>query len=267
MHLAIANGFPPPTYSAFVGPLVARHRVFTVPPRALWPGIGPPPEAAGTWDHLADDLLAAWRAEGLDRLVAVGHSFGGVASLMAAVREPARVAALVLMDPTIMPRAEMARLAELRRRGVAARSVLVEGALKRRSRFASVDEAFRFWREKSLFRRWRDATLHRYASSMTRPAEDGDGVTLTWSPAWEAWYYRSFQTDTWDYAGRLDRRIPLLVLVGAESTTVSAETVVEMGQVWPWATIRVIPGCGHLFPQELGAEAGDIVAGWLATDR
>jgi pimeloyl-ACP methyl ester carboxylesterase len=263
IHLAVANGFPPATYSAFVRPLLAGHRVFSLPPRALWPGIGPPPPQAGTWDQMADDLLAGWTALGCDRLVAVGHSYGGVASLIAAAREPERFEALVLLDPTIFPRQVMAEIAEMRREGQPARFEVVEGARKRRSRFASVDEAYAFWRERSLFRLWPDQALRWDAESMTRPAADGEGVELTWSGEWEAWYYESFQVNTWEHAARLSPDIPLLVLVGGTSTTVRPETVVEMRRVWPWAENRTMPGHGHLFPQEMGEEAGRVVAEWL----
>lgn len=263
LHLAVANGFPPPTYTPFVAPLLDRHRVFSLPPRALWPGIGAPPDVPGDWNILADDLLAGWEASGIGRLVAVGHSYGGVASLMAATREPDRVAALVLLDPTIMAPPVMRQIAELRQRGAPARFDLVEGARRRRSRFASVEEAFAFWRQRPLFRLWPDATLRLYAESMTRPAADGDGVELTWSGAWEAHYYESFHVHTWEVAARLSPAIPLLVVVGETSTTVSAEAVAEMRRVWPWATVRTIPGHGHLFPQEMGAAAGAIVREWL----
>ncbi|MDZ4673271.1 MAG: alpha/beta hydrolase, partial [Gemmatimonadota bacterium] len=252
LHLAVANGFPPATYAPFVIPLLARHRVFSLPPRALWPGIGAPPAQAGSWTTLADDLLAGWDANGIDRLAAVGHSYGGVASLLAAVRQPERFEALVLLDPTIMAPSVMEQIAELRRRGETARFAMVDGARRRRDRFGSVEEAYEFWRSKSLFERWPDETLRLYVRSMTRPAADGDGLELAWSGEWEAHYYESFYAETWEDAARLSPQIPLLVIVGEASTTVSTESVAEMRRVWPWATVRTIPGHGHLFPQEMG---------------
>ena len=46
-----------------------------------------------------DQLDRALDRLGLDRVVLVGHSFGGLLSLVHAAREPARVAGLVLVDP------------------------------------------------------------------------------------------------------------------------------------------------------------------------
>lgn len=264
MHVAVANGFPPATYTPFVRPLLDRYRVISLPPRALWPGIGAPPPRPGTWVTLAEDLLAGLKERVPGAVVGVGHSFGGVATLLAAVREPTRFRALVLLDPTIFPPAVMAEIAELRRRGEPARFELVEGARRRRSRFAGVDEAYAFWRSRPLFKRWPDETVRLYAESMTRPVAGGDGVELTWSGAWEAYYYESFYAETWVEAGRLAPEIPLLVITGGTSTTVLPETVEEMRRVWPWAEIHTVPGYGHLFPQEMGAAAGRMVAAWLA---
>lgn len=267
LHLAVANGFPPATYMPFVEPLLATHQVFSLPPRALWPGIGAPPPRPGSWVTLAEDLLAGLADHTDGPVVGLGHSYGGVVTLLAAVRKPTRFQALVLLDPTILPPDEMASIAEQRRQGAPARFELVEGARRRRSRFASVDEAYAFWRSRPLLRLWPDATVRRYAESMTRPAADGDGVELTWTGAWEAYYYESFYTETWVEAERLPAEIPLLVLAGETSTTVQPGAIAEMRRLWPWATIRTIPGHGHLFPQEMGAEAGTIVREWLESEK
>lgn len=263
LHLAVANGFPPATYAPFVVPLLDRYRVFSLPPRALWPGIGPPPAGATSWETMADDLLAGWTAQGIDRLVVVGHSYGGVASLLAAVRAPERVSALVLLDPTMLAPAVLDQVRRLRAQGEMPRMPLVEGARRRRNRYPSTEEAYQSWRAKSLFARWPDATLRLYAQSMTQPAADGDGVTLTWTREWEAYYYETLYAESWVAAAKLSEEIPLLVLVGEESTTVLPESVAEMRRVWPHATIRTIPGHGHLFPQEMGSGAGEMVRGGL----
>lgn len=263
LHLAIANGFPPATYTPFVQPLLAHHRVFSLPPRALWPGMGAPPCRPGTWVTLAEDLLAGLKEHARGPVIGVGHSYGGVATLLAAVREPQRFRSLVFLDPTILPPRVMAEIADLRRRGEPARFDLVQGARRRRSRFASVEEAYAFWRSRPLFRLWPDSTVRLYAQSITRPAADGDGVELAWTGEWEAYYYESFYAETWVEAARLSPEIPLLVITGGTSTTVVPEAVEEMRRVWPWADVRTIPGHGHLFPQELGAAAGEMVREWL----
>jgi pimeloyl-ACP methyl ester carboxylesterase len=263
VHLALANGFPPETYLPAVESLARRFRVVCLPPRALWPDAGLPPADPGSWDILADDLLEGMHRHGLDRVIGVGHSFGAVATLLAAVREPGRFRALCFLDPTILPPAVMDDLRRQRERGEMSFRPLVQGALKRRSAFATEAEAFAYWRAKPLFADWSDDAVGRYTRSMLRPAADGTGFTLAWSAEWEAWYYMSFYTESWAALGALDPRIPLLVVRGERSDTFFAEAEALMRVRLPGGAYRVIPGRGHLFPQAATGETAREIQAWL----
>lgn len=262
LHLAVANGFPPRTYRPLLLPLTDTYRVLSLPPRPLWPGMGEPPARTGSWRELADDLLAGLRQRGLTDVIAVGHSFGGVASLLAVLAEPGRFRGLILLDPTILPPLAMDAIRALREHDNAARLPLVEGALNRRSRFASFDEAFAYWRGKALFSDWSDAALRLYTESMTRPAADG-GLELTWSPAWEAYYYQSVYTDSWDELPRLDGLLPTLVIGGETTTTFTADAREMARALLPRAAHATIAGHGHLFPHSAPGETERVIRGWL----
>lgn len=262
VHLAPANGFPPETYVPALAPVIARHRAVSLPPRALWPGIGAPPDGPGTWTTLADDLLQGISTHHLPPLIGIGHSFGAVTTLLAAIRKPGSIRALALLDPTILPPAVMEQARELRRTGQMAFRPLVQGARKRRNRFATAAEAFQYWREKPLFADWDAAALGNYVAAMLRPTGAGD-FTLTWPPAWEAHYYESFYPDTWNDLTRLDPSLPLLVVAGATSDTFVPEAVELLRRALPHAQIHSIPGHGHLFPQSAPQATGRILADWL----
>jgi O-succinylbenzoic acid--CoA ligase len=66
-----------------------------------------PPREVAVAEHVAD-LAALLDAEGVDRAVLVGHSFGGVVALEAAARLPERVAAVVAYEPPYGPLADAA---------------------------------------------------------------------------------------------------------------------------------------------------------------
>jgi pimeloyl-ACP methyl ester carboxylesterase len=263
LHLALANGFPPETYLPVVEPLARRYRVVCLPPRALWKDAGPPPADPGSWDMLAEDLLEGMRRHGLDRVIGVGHSFGAVTTLLAAVREPTRFRALCFLDPTILPPAVIEDLRRQRERGEMSYRPLVQGALKRRSAFATEAEAFGYWRAKPLFDDWTDDAVSRYTTSMLRPAGDGGGFTLAWSAAWEAWYYLSFYAESWTALDMLDPAIPLLVVRGERSDVYVAEAEALLRVKRPGAVCRVIPGHGHLFPQAVPGETAREIQAWL----
>ncbi|MFI5280303.1 MAG: alpha/beta fold hydrolase [Gemmatimonadales bacterium] len=68
------------------------------------PGFGlssKPPSGYAT-DSLAADVLGALTALGVRRAVLVGHSMGGAVVFAAALQDPARVRALVLVDPALV---------------------------------------------------------------------------------------------------------------------------------------------------------------------
>ena len=262
-----ANGFPPATYVPALAPLFARYRVASLPPRAMWDDAGAAPATPGSWATLAEDALAGMERHGLAPAFVVGHSFGGVAGLLAARRRPDWVRGLALLDPTILPPALLEQFAAERARGEAMTRPLVQNALTRRDRFASVAEAFRYWRSKPLFADWSDAALERYARAMLRPAAGAPGLELTWARDWEAHYYASIYTEPWQELPRLEPRIPVLLVRGERSDTFLPEAAALAGTLLPRSVQRVIPGRGHLFPQTAPEETAAVLAEWLASFR
>lgn len=261
IHLALANGFPPEVYRPLLEPFTARFRVLCLLPRPLW---NPPPDPDGltSWRQFAADLLEGLRAHNLTDVIAVGHSMGGVHSLLAALAEPQRFRALILLDPTILPPLTLAAIRLLRAVGMGQRFPLVQGALRRRAHFASAEEAFAYWRGKPLFRNWSDEVLRLYAEGLTHPAPDG-GVTLRWSPQWEARAYQTIFTEVWREVPRLRGVLPILVLRGAQTNTFVAASERRMRRLLPEATYVTLQGHGHLFPMSAPQEAQQVIAAWL----
>ncbi|MBZ0300096.1 MAG: alpha/beta hydrolase [Anaerolineae bacterium] len=263
MHLAVANGFPPQTYQPLLQPLTAQYRVVSLPPRALWPHIDPPPEAVGSWQDLADDILHGLRQYSLNHVIAVGHSFGGVATIRAALTEPERFRALILLDPTLLPVYITNAIRQARAEGQTPRIPLVDSALNRRSQFANVDEAYAYWRGKPLFHDWSDAAVRLYAESLTRPAANGGGLELAWPREWEAYYYLSIDADIWDDLPRLRGLLPTLILQGANTDAYVPDSAKQVQQMLPEATHITLPGYGHLFPLAAPEATRKIIEGWL----
>ncbi|WP_055585614.1 alpha/beta fold hydrolase [Streptacidiphilus griseoplanus] len=89
-----AGGSVEANYGPIIEELAAEHTVVGVD----YPGSGQSPTSptALELDDLADQLVAAADAEGLDTFALSGYSLGGPVAIRAAVRHPERVTALVL---------------------------------------------------------------------------------------------------------------------------------------------------------------------------
>jgi len=266
LHLAPANGFVLQSYAPLYREL-AGWRVLSCPPRALWGDGAPPPwETVQSWEHLADDLLSAWDAYQLGPLVAMGHSFGGIASLLATIQRPQAVRALILLDPTLLHPNVIAMMADLKAQGLIDQHPLTQGALRRKRDFDSAEAAYERWRGSRLFADWDDEALRLYAQHGTRPKPEG-GVTLTWPAEWEAFYFSTGWMRTWDDLGQLDGLTPTLIVRGQHSDIFVDDTVERVRALLPSADYAEVAGHGHLFPQSAPQQTAALVQHWLQAGR
>jgi pimeloyl-ACP methyl ester carboxylesterase len=212
---------------------------------------------------MTDDMLKGVQQHNLNTIIAIGHSMGGIASLIAAVREPGRFKALVLLDPMVFQAQWMDTMAQMQRDRSIREFPLAVQALRRRRTFESAEAAFQNWRDKPLFRNWPDETLRLYAHFGTRPSTDGQGVELVWSPEWEAYYFCTAYTRTWEVVPQLSRDIPLLVIRGEASEAFTTETAALLRDQLPHMTYAEVPGHGHLFPLSAPEITGKLMMDWL----
>ena len=261
INLLPANGFPPETYLPLLRPLTDQYRVICMLPRAFWPNEQPPSELR-QWDMLSEDLLAGLAYHQIDNVIAIGHSFGGIASMIATVREPQRFSALCLLDPTFFRPEWLEGMEQMQRDGSINEFPLVQGALRRRRTFESADEAFIYFRSKRLFTDWPDSNLRLYAEYGLQPAVNG-GFELRWPTGWEAYYFSTGFTRSWQVAPKLRGLLPVLAIGGGTSDTYVPEIAAMLRDELPEVTFAEVEGHGHLFPQSAPEQTLAIIKPWL----
>jgi pimeloyl-ACP methyl ester carboxylesterase len=261
VHFAVANGFPPATYTPLLQPLTASHRVVSFPPRPLWQPV-PPVTSITTWADMAHDYLNALEAHALTDVIGIGHSYGAVATILMALERPQRFRAVVLLDPAIFPRSALRMVQLMNALGRDSRLPLVQKARMRRAQFDTAQDAFAYWRPKPLFTRWTDEQLWRYVNVALIPNPDG-GLMLAWSPEWEAWAFRTLYTHSWRKLSALHRTgLPTLLIRGIHSNTFFARTARGVRRVLPRAHYVEVDG-DHLFPLSMPETTHPIIADWL----
>lgn len=261
LHIAPANGFPPQTYLPLLEPLMQHHHVVNLMPRALWDDTLPPEKLLSWKELVAKDLHQGMLEHDLRDMIAIGHSFGGIATLLAAIQDPSRFKALILLDPTIFPRPYMKAIQVSRLLGRKMNTPLAERTTKRKAIFDSVDIAYEYFKGKKLFADWDEQALRQYAQSMK---QNTDGtVSLAWKREWEAYYFRTIYGGTWGELPKLRGKMPILLIRGETSDTLFASVAKSIQKILPEMTYHEIAGHGHLFPQSAPQQTANVILNWL----
>jgi pimeloyl-ACP methyl ester carboxylesterase len=257
LHLAHANGFPPGSYRKLIERLKPRYHVFTLRGRCLVPGEDP--RAMRDWDDMADDLARALRARGLEGVVGVGHSMGGVATLLASVKDPGLFRAVVALDPVLFTGTRLLMLQTLGLLGLRHRVPPASLARRRRETWNSREEAATSYRKKALFQRFDPECFQDYLTHGLTEVPGG-GFRLTIPRSWEARVFETSPRGLWRKLRAVP--VPALVLRGEDSTTLLPAALERVQRVLPGVRTEAQPGT-HLFPLEQPEECGRRILSFL----
>ena len=258
IHLAYANGFPPGTYKPFVKTFTERYHVISFPGRPLWPGSQP--KSALDWHVLADDLIKGLDALNLKNIIGLGHSMGGVFTMLAAIRRPNLFRAVVLIDPVLMPPKRLHVLKWMRWLRLGQRQPLVQSALRRRKTWPNRESCYQSWRNKPFFNKWSDESLWAYVIAGTYERENGQ-VELVYPSEWEAHIFATVPTNIWEFVPQL--KTPATVICGEHTNVFLFESQRRMERLLPKTCFQIIPDAGHLVTMERPVETSAVVREFL----
>jgi pimeloyl-ACP methyl ester carboxylesterase len=264
LHFSHPNAYPPRCFRQFLAPLTARYRVLAAHHRALWylsPGAPavPGPEAFNDWNLIADDLLRFLDQERLAGIIGVGHSLGAVATMGAALREPERFRALVLIEPVFLPPAYLEAVRADPAAAVGRK--LVTDTLRRRDRWDDRRAAFDRFRGKAVFGRFSDEALWDYVNEGLHEDPATGEIALSFPREWEAAFYAHPPLDVWADVARLAH--PTLAVRGELSDTLFPEAWALWQRLQPAATFVEMAGVGHMLTMEAAREVATAVLRWV----
>jgi pimeloyl-ACP methyl ester carboxylesterase len=128
------------------------------------------------WRTFGTDLAFFSGALGIHDAIGIGHSMGGYISTLTAAFRPETYSALLLIDPTIFPRAYYGGPAPD-----------ASATRRRRNQWTSSDEMFERFRDRLPFQRWHPAIVRDYCDYALVP--NGAGFELACPPEVEASIY------------------------------------------------------------------------------
>src|SRR5512145_3237061 len=100
LHFLHANGYPFFCYKPFLDLLKTEYHVFGMLLRPLWDDSKP--EDIDDWHIFSEDLLHFLNDYNSEPVIAVGHSIGAIVTLRAALHDPSKFRALILLDPVLL---------------------------------------------------------------------------------------------------------------------------------------------------------------------
>lgn len=260
LHFLHANGYPPDCYTPLFELLKKEYKIYGMLLRPLWDDAEP--KEIQSWHPFSDDLLRFLSDRGHGPVIGVGHSIGAVVTLRAALQDPSRFSALVLIDPVLFVPPILFMWKVTHTLGLGDRThPLIKGAQTRRRTFDDLDMVFRGYRTRKVFRYMNDESLWAFIKGITKP--NGDRYELVYSPEWEAQIYRTAKQDMdiWNNIHKLE--VPTLIIRGTETDTFleSAAKLVKRKQ--PKVKIEALPRSTHILPLERPHEVFDIMHSFL----
>lgn len=261
LHFLHANGYPPGCYRSFLELLQTQYQVFGMLLRPLWKGAKP--KEIRDWKPFSEDLLRFLASKEPPPVIGVGHSIGAVVTLRAALRNPGKFRALVLIDPVLFVPQFMVKWRLVRMLGLGDRlHPLIPGAKKRRRTFDDLNKVFRGYRTRNVFRYMSDENLRYFIEGLTQPGANGR-YELVYSPDWEAQIYRTGMHDFDIWQGLPELNVPTLFLRGAETDTFLEDAAWLVKQKQPRVRVETVVESTHILPLERPREVFEIMQQFL----
>ena len=259
LHFLHANGYPPACYKSFLDLLQTYYQVFGMLLRPLWPNSDP--NEIQDWKPFSEDLLQ-FLAQAPESVIGVGHSIGAIVTLRAALRDPGKFRALILLDPVLLVPSRIIGWKFFRAIGLAhGVHPMLAGALKRRRIFDDLETVFRGYRTRDVFKYMSDEDLRNYIAGITRKSDQG--YELVYSPEWESRIYLTSLSDFDIWNGLPKLEIPTLFLRGAETDTFLENAAKFVKQKQPKAQVETVERSTHLLPLERPKEVFEIMQSFL----
>ena len=241
LHFAHGNSFPTGTYRVFLNQLRSTYQIHA--PEML--GHNPLYPVTDCWPALCQEMIASIEAIHSKPVILLGHSLGGMLSLMVARMRPDLVQCVLMLDSPIVAgwRARLIRFAKLI--GLMHYIGPAKFSKKRRKSWPDLESAYQHFAVKDAFAIWPERVLRDYIEFGTEPYPKG--VTLRFNREIETSIYRTLP-DNLDQFTDLPFPVPIGFICGTNS--------IECGQAGLFHTRQLVGDNfewiegGHLYPME-----------------
>lgn len=249
IHFVHGNGFPSQCYRQLLNRLESRFRccyldkvghTFDFP-------------VTDNWHFLVKEVIESVRAQSSKPVIGLGHSLGGVLSLLAAIEEPSLFKSVILLDSPMLGLAQSLLLRLSKSLGLIDKITPASQTRKRRTHWNTREQALTYLRRRNLFKSFDQACLNDYIDFGMK--QDDDGYVLRFDPQIEYQIYRTMPHSLYQLEGRLSR--PAALIYGDKSHLIHQSNIRYMKKKYG---IQAFETHGtHMFPLEHPAACAMLV--------
>lgn len=248
IHFAHGNGFPAPCYRQLLNHLEVHFNCCYIDK------IGHNPQFPVTenWSFLVEEIITSVKQQASQPVIAVGHSFGGVLSLFAAIRQPHLFKTVIMLDSPLIGWFKSSVVQIAKSLNLIDRLTPAHRTRGRRQRWQSKEQVFDYLKSRELFKTFTDECLHDYIKYGLEQTVEGD-YKLRFDRHIEYLIYRTIPHDLSPYKNKLVT--PTALLYGDKSTVVDQFDIRYMKKKFAIANYK-IHGT-HMFPMESPFEVAE----------
>ena len=202
------------------------------------------------WNQMAQDIAATITQRWTGQLIGVGHSLGGVLTLLMAAENPKLFQRIVLLDPVIFTPSVLFAQRLLRKSGWWKKTALANKVHRRRQHWSSRTEMAASLRQKHLYRDWQQQAFEYFVYHASHQQADGS-VQLACDPSWEASIFASYPRRLWSLIKQI--QVPVDILVADKTYPFIEKSAIKAANINPLIRISQF-GKDHCFPMTNPAE-------------
>lgn len=176
-------------------------------------------------------------------------------------RGPQLFSAIILIDPSILPRRRLSWYTALRMIGLAGNRQLAQSARRRRNMFQGKSEALkRFTSGRGIFGSWSKEFVEAYLECGLLE-KDAETAVLKCDPELEAQIFESVPQDVWRYAKQI--ACPVLAVRGEHSDVFTAESAGRLKGIISDCEVVTIADAGHFVPMGKPEKCSQVIIDYI----
>lgn len=189
-------------------------------------------------------------------LIGIGHSMGGVLTLLAAVKYPDLFSEIILLDPVLFKTEMIIAQQLMRATGTWRQRALVKSVANRTATWPSLTAMNESIASKSFYKNWHPQVINDYCEFSSHVSKN-DAVQLSCQPSWEASIFGSYPKGLWRAIYHIE--IPVEILIANKSYFFIPKAVKRAAKINKSIQWQMF-GKHHCFPMEQPIETAEIIS-------